>query len=97
MLRQFLDHNGWYNRKDQQFMRIENILLLTALGPPGGGKTHITPRIVRHFNMMNNNELDSKTISFIFGTILKHFLKRFPEDVTQLIPSVVEAVIKVYN
>jgi dynein heavy chain len=22
ILRQFLDHNGWYNRKDQQFMRI---------------------------------------------------------------------------
>lgn len=22
LLRQFLDHKGWYNRKDQQFMRI---------------------------------------------------------------------------
>jgi dynein heavy chain len=22
LLRQFLDHNGWYNRKDQQFMKI---------------------------------------------------------------------------
>ena len=55
LLRQFLDHKGWYNRKDQQFMKIENILILTALGPPGGGKTTITPRIVRHFNMMNTN------------------------------------------
>jgi len=70
-------------------MRIENILLLTALGPPGGGKTQITPRIVRHFNMMNNNELDSKTVGFIFTTILKNFLKRFPEEVTELIPAVV--------
>jgi dynein heavy chain, axonemal len=97
LLRQFLDHKGWYNRKDQQFMRIENILILTALGPPGGGRTQITPRIVRHFNMMNTNELDSKTISHIFSTILKHFLKRFPEDVKGLIPAVVDGVIKVYN
>ena len=97
LLRQFLDHKGWYNRKDQQFMKIENILILTALGPPGGGKTTITPRIVRHFNMMNTNELDSKTVSHIFSSITKHFLKRFSEDVTEIIPSVVEAVIKVYN
>ena len=78
-------------------MKIENILLLTALGPPGGGKTSITPRIVRHFNMMNTNELDSKTVSNIFTTITKHFLKRFSADVTETIPSIVEAVIKVYN
>ena len=97
LLRQFLDHKGWYNRKDQQFMKIENILILTALGPPGGGKTSITPRIVRHFNMMNTNELDSKTISSIFTTVTKHFLKRFSEEVTEIIPSIVEAVIKVYN
>lgn len=36
-------------------MRIENILILTALGPPGGGRTSITPRLIRHFNMMNSN------------------------------------------
>lgn len=78
-------------------MRIENILLLTALGPPGGGRTQITPRVVRHFNMMNNNELDSKTVANIFTTILSHFLRRFPEEVGNLIPSVVEAVIRVYN
>jgi len=60
-------------------MKIESILILTALGPPGGGRTHITPRIVRHFNMMNNSELDSKTIGQIFNTILKHFLRKFSE------------------
>lgn len=78
-------------------MKIQNILLLTALGPPGGGRTEITPRLVRHFNMMNNSELDSKTISHIFSTILKHFLRKFPENITELIPSGVDAVIKVYN
>jgi dynein heavy chain len=55
LLRQFMDHGGWYNRRDQHFMKIENIILLTALGPPGGGRNHITPRIIRHFNMINCN------------------------------------------
>lgn len=78
-------------------MRIENILLLTALGPPGGGRTQITPRIVRHFNMMNSNELDSKTIAHIFSTVSRHFLRKFPEEITELINALVERVIRVYD
>lgn len=97
LLRQFLDHHGWYNRRDQQFMRIENILLLTALGPPGGGRTSITPRLVRHFNMMSNNELEGKTVVGIFSAVLRHFLKRFPEEVIEVVGSVVGAVIGVYD
>jgi dynein heavy chain len=92
-----MDHRGWYNRRDQQFMRIENILILTALGPPGGGRTAITPRLVRHFNMMNNNELDAKTIAQIFSTVSKHFLRRFPEEVLEVVGSLVGAVIAVYD
>lgn len=79
LLRQFLDHSGWYNRKDQQFMKIESVILLTALGPPGGGRTHITPRIIRHFNVMANSELDGKTVSRVFNIIVGFFLKRFSE------------------
>jgi dynein heavy chain len=78
-------------------MRIENILILTALGPPGGGRTAITPRLVRHFNMMNNNELDPKTVSQIFSTILMHFLKKFPEEILEIVGSLVQAVINVYD
>ena len=47
--------------------------------------------------MMNNNELEGKTISQIFATISKHFLKRFPEDVLDVVVSLVSAVIHVYD
>jgi hypothetical protein len=47
-----LDHRGWYNRKDLQFMKIERLIMLSAMGPPGGGRTFITPRLVRHFNVI---------------------------------------------
>ncbi len=69
-MRQFLDHGGWYNRKDQQLIKIENLILLTALGPPGGGRTHITARLVRHFNVIAYTEMDNVTISHIFNTVV---------------------------
>ncbi len=39
LLRQYLDHGGWYNRKELTFMRLEDIIVLSAMGPPGGGRT----------------------------------------------------------
>ena len=44
ILRQYMDHKGWYNRKDLQFMFIEDVTVLAAMRPPGGGSTNITAR-----------------------------------------------------
>lgn len=52
LLRQYLDHKGWYNRKDLTFMKLEQLILLAAMGPPGGGRTFITARLIRHFNVI---------------------------------------------
>lgn len=49
---------GWYNRKDLQYMKMEDVIILSAMGPPGGGRTFITNRLVRHFNLVVYTELD---------------------------------------
>lgn len=58
ILRQYLDHQGWYDRKALSFMKLEDIILFCAMGPPGGGRTFITPRITRHFNIIGYTELE---------------------------------------
>ena len=47
LLRQFMDHGGWYDRKSKEkpFNRIEDIVFISAMGPPGGGRSVITPRL----------------------------------------------------
>jgi dynein heavy chain len=42
-----MDHKGWYDRnsKEKPFLRIEDIYFIAAMGPPGGGRTVITPRL----------------------------------------------------
>lgn len=47
-------------------MRMEELIVLTAMGPPGGGRTFITNRMVRHFNVIGYTELDDNTIKCIF-------------------------------
>ena len=53
LVRQFLDQGGWYEHKDKEkpFKKIINTILLTAMGPPGGGRSFITPRILRHLSL----------------------------------------------
>lgn len=57
-------------------MKLEDIILLTAMGPPGGGRTFITNRFVRHFNILAYTELDEGTIKQIFGTMSSFFLSK---------------------
>lgn len=58
-------------------MKFEDIVLLSAMGPPGGGRSAITNRMMRHFNIIAYTELDQGTISYIFSTLLDFFLGKF--------------------
>ena len=40
------------------------------MGPPGGGRNHITPRLFRHFNILCFLEFDDNTLTRIFRTIV---------------------------
>lgn len=51
LLRQFMDYSGWYGR-DNVFRQMVDTQFVTAMGPPGGGRTFITNRYVRHFNVL---------------------------------------------
>jgi len=48
-----LDQGGWYEHKDKDkpFRNIIDTILITAMGPPGGGRSFVTPRILRHLTL----------------------------------------------
>lgn len=97
LIRQYLDHKGWYNRKDLQWMRLERLIVLAAMGPPGGGRTFITNRIVRHFNVIAYTDLDQETIKLIFTQLMNNFYKKFSENVRNSEHQIIDTVIKVYD
>uniref|UniRef100_A0A8C3K8B9 Dynein axonemal heavy chain 1 n=1 Tax=Calidris pygmaea TaxID=425635 RepID=A0A8C3K8B9_9CHAR len=71
LLRQWMDHQGWYDRKQiGTFKKLVDINFVCAMGPPGGGRNVVTPRLTRHFNYLSFTEVEESSKKAIFSTIL---------------------------
>jgi len=66
------------------------------MGPPGGGRSNITGRCVRHFNVLAYPELDKDIISQIFTKLTKNFYKRYATNIQAIVPQLVDSVLEVY-
>jgi len=99
LIRQWMDHNGWYDRtqKEKPFMKIEDIIVVSAMGPPGGGKNPITQRLQRHFNIMTYTNLGKESITMIFEKIVRAFIGSFSEKVSSAVAQLVDSTQAVYN
>ncbi len=51
------------------------------MGPPGGGRNPVTPRVLRHFNYIALPDLEDDSKRRIFGSIFKFWLSKFYKNV----------------
>jgi len=74
-------------------------MIIAAMGTPGGGRSYITPRFQRHFNIVAFANFDDNSMKSIFGSILKwHFRTgHFDQQVSMLETKIVAATMKVYE
>ena len=76
LVRQVLSQGGFYDLKKLFFKAVQNTAFIAACGPPGGGRNALTPRLVRHFNLLWIPQLSKEGMQRIFISILERLLQR---------------------
>jgi dynein heavy chain len=93
-----LDHKSWYIFKlNKDYIRIDDLVLFGCMGPPGGGRTFITPRIIRNFNILTYVELDESVIVTIFEKIVGAYFKTFSQSVKETVDPLIKATLKLFD
>lgn len=54
---------------------LQDIQFLAAMGPPGGGRNDVTPRFLRHFNLIAINPFNDETMVRIFSTLMNTYIR----------------------
>lgn len=76
LLRQLIDHRAWYDQSELGRPRKEILSTdyLAAMGPPGGGRNRVTPRLTRHFNVVSLTSFSHEVLVRIFSSLMEdHF------------------------
>lgn len=97
LLRQWMEYGFIYDREHQVVKYIRDMRIVAAMGPPGGGRTMISNRLKRRFNLINMTFPEDSQIKRIFGTMINQKLQDFDEGCKPIGQMVTEATIQIYN
>ncbi|XP_029291775.1 dynein heavy chain 12, axonemal [Cottoperca gobio] len=99
LLRQFIDHGNWYDLKDTSSISLVDVQLISAMGPPGGGRNAVSSRFLRHFNIFSINAFSDDTMVRIFSSVVAFYLKnnKFPPQYFTIGNQIVTATMEVYK
>jgi dynein heavy chain len=67
------------------------------MGPAGGGRSFLSQRFQRHFNLLTYTELEDYSIKTIFNTIVKFFLNPFKDEIKECSEDIINCTLKLYK
>ena len=94
ILRQFFDYGGWYDRKEQDFINFNNILINSCLTL---GRPIVSLRLLWHFIPFSFSEIDDITMKDIFKEYYEALFRLYPNQVRKLKETIVEGAINSFK
>ncbi|PRP87942.1 putative dynein heavy chain [Planoprotostelium fungivorum] len=96
LLRQFLDHGGWFDLKEKVFREVTDLVLLMATGPTDD-MSRLNARFLRHFNTIYVPDPDDDSVETIISTVLEANAPKMHPGVKPLIECVAKATVKLFH
>ena len=97
LLKLWNDNGFWYDRAKQERTHINDMKLLAAMAPPGGGRNKFSQRIMSIFAVLNMTDPSDAQLERIYGTIVGELQSGFDQSVASIGATIVKASIGVYN
>ncbi|KAM4676017.1 dynein axonemal heavy chain 3-like [Discoglossus pictus] len=98
LLRQWIDHGYWFDRLDTSKIQIKDTSIVLAMELPTGGRHAVTPRLLRHFNVLSIDAFNDETMKSIFQPIVDwHFNSGFETSLKRYSRILVWATMDVYR
>ncbi|KAG7496340.1 dynein heavy chain 2, axonemal [Solea senegalensis] len=96
LLRLWIDCGFWYDHQKQTRKFVKDMVLLASMGPPGGGRTHISDRLQSKFNLINMTFPNEFQIRRIYSTMINQKLQGFKEEVKPIGNILTQATLELY-
>jgi dynein heavy chain len=96
LLRQIIDQGGFYDVQKLFFKNVSDLICLSACAPPGGGRNEVSPRLLRHFNMIWLCNLSQDSMFRIFNKILSGFIVANVPQYENVAENIVKSSVNIY-
>ncbi|XP_075981520.1 dynein heavy chain at 62B [Anticarsia gemmatalis] len=99
LLRLYFDQKHWYDLKTTEKLYILDTFFYGAIGPVGGSRQLIYPRMLRHYNIYSINEFSKESMVKIFMSLLQLGWRRngFGQDAQPFIVNIIAATMDIYD
>lgn len=95
-IRTLLDRKTWFDEQTLEQQHLEDVIYLGVMASPGGGRSAVNLRLMRHLCLVSASEYCKDSLELIYKTFLTAGLEGYKSKVTDTISQIASATVELY-